>query len=136
MLDGPVLAQLVTAARQAQQAAYAPYSGFPVGAAVFTAEGNISTGCNVENASFGLSLCAERSAISAAIAAGMQRGALCAIAIVAPDATPVLPCGACLQVLAEFAAADCVVISVGNDGALATHMLAELLPHAFTLPKP
>jgi cytidine deaminase len=134
MPDSPALAQLIDAARQAQQTAYAPYSSLAVGAAVLTTAGQLFPGCNVENASYGLSICAERSAVIAAVLAGMQRGQLAAVAIFSSADKPVMPCGACLQVLSEFAAAGCLVASTSTDGKAETLPLAELLPRAFELP--
>src|ERR1041384_1824474 len=91
---------LVAAATQARENAYSPYSRFRVGAALLTRSGKIFTGCNVENISLGLTICAERNAVGAAIASGEKD--FLAIAIVADFDEPVLPCGACRQVLAEF----------------------------------
>ncbi|MCA9754065.1 MAG: cytidine deaminase, partial [Gemmatimonadetes bacterium] len=96
---------LLEAARAAARAAYAPYSRYPVGAAVLTAFGEIVSGCNVENASYGLSMCAERTAVFAARARGLVDGStapLRAVAIHAPNGPAPSPCGACRQVLAEF----------------------------------
>ncbi len=126
---------LLSAAHTAREHAYAPYSGFRVGAALLTAEGAIVGGCNVENISYGLTNCAERTAIFAARAAG-QLGAphdgpqLVAIAIVADSAGPPTPCGACRQVLAEFAR-DCTIICANLRGDTLTTTLGALLPHAF-----
>lgn len=93
--------QLLTIAREVREKAYAPYSGFKVGAAILTTDGEVYSGCNVENISFGLTICAERAAIFAAVAAG--RSSFSEIVIVADSKEPVSPCGACRQVLAEFA---------------------------------
>jgi cytidine deaminase len=127
-------AGLLARARQAATAAHAPYSKFRVGAAV-RAGGVVYTGCNVENASYGLSICAERVAIFTAIAAGATRIDALAVACIdaAPDATPgsVMPCGACRQVMAEFGTAD-VPVQVDRAG---TFTVAQLLPQAFALPR-
>ena len=118
---------LVVAARAAQAAAHAPYSGFKVGAALETAGGNVFLGCNVENASYGLTICAERAAVAAAVTAGDT--ALRRI-VVATDASPAAaPCGACRQVLAEFGL-DLLVTAVGT-GDERNWSLRELLPDAF-----
>jgi cytidine deaminase len=125
-------AALCQAARHAAARAYAPYSHFRVGAAV-RAGGTIYTGCNVENASYGLAICAERNAIFHAVAAGAPRIDAIALACVdaAPDAPPgsLMPCGACRQVMAEFAGPD---LPVFIDGA-GTSRLADLLPHPFKM---
>src|SRR5882757_848279 len=91
---------LLAAAREVRQSAYAPYSHFQVGAALRTTSGRVFCGCNVENLSFGLTICAERAAVFAAVAAGETQFE--AIAVVADSVQPVTPCGACRQVLAEF----------------------------------
>lgn len=126
--------ELIAAAIGARANAYCPYSQFAVGAAVRTASGNIYTGVNVENASYGLTTCAERNAIAAAVADGMRPGELTAIAIAARGAKPVSPCGACRQVIAQFASADAVVIStVPETEQQSSWHAAELLPDAFEL---
>ena len=122
--------KLLAAAQAARWHAYAPYSKFRVGAALLTAEGKIFTGCNVENASYGLTICAERVAVTKAISAGYRK--FQAIAIVAPGTTPT-PCGACRQVLAEFGE---MLVVCADSRRLATaqlYRLAELLPAAFRL---
>jgi cytidine deaminase len=120
--------QLIVAARSARENAYAPYSKFPVGAALLADDGSVLTGCNVENSSYGLSCCAERNAVAAAISGG-KRG-LVAIAIAADTAQPVAPCGACRQVLSEFNPVM-TVIMVAKDGRTKTARLDRLLPYAF-----
>ncbi len=118
---------LVDAARAAQQRAYAPYSRFRVGCALEADDGRVFVGCNVENASYGLTICAERAAVCAAIAAGAQRFRR---AVVVSDADPpAAPCGACRQVLSEFGR-DLRVDGVGAAGAV-SWTIAELLPAAF-----
>lgn len=123
-------AQLVSEARQAQQQAYAPYSNFQVGAALLTAEGEIYTGANIENASFGLTVCAERVAVFKAVSAGQR--AFTALAISSSGAGYVYPCGACLQVLAEFSPHIKVIISNENNE-LREYILQDLLPQIFSL---
>jgi cytidine deaminase len=118
---------LIDAARRVRERAYAPYSRFNVGAAVL-AGGRTFTGCNVENASYGLTICAERAAVFAAVAAGERR--IEAVAIVTDTASPVAPCGACRQVLAEFGP-DAIVISATVSGRRTVSTLSHLLPAAF-----
>ena len=118
---------LVARARDARARAYAPYSGFAVGAAVLTSDGSVFAAGNVENASYGLTLCAERAAVFAAVAAGHR--SLRALALVADGTDPVAPCGACRQVLAEFAG-DLPVFSE-SGGRRMEWSLADLLPARF-----
>lgn len=110
-----------------QARAYAPYSRFQVGAALLGADGNLYRGCNVENVSYGLALCAERNAVAQAVAAGTL--SFVALVVVTPADRPVAPCGMCRQVLAEFAPSF-PIRSYGRDGHLHTSV-AELLPHRF-----
>jgi cytidine deaminase len=121
---------LVARAHEARENAYAPYSGFAVGAAVLTASGRIYTGVNVENASYGLTICAERVAIAGAIAAGERE--LVAMAIVADSASLPRPCGACLQVMAEFNPGMSVIVA-NLDGQSQTCALTDLLPQPFRI---
>lgn len=125
----PTLAALARAARTARRRAYAPYSGFRVGAAV-RAGGAVHAGCNIENASYGLTVCAERVAVAGAVAAGARK--VEAIAIASATSPPTPPCGMCLQTLAEFAGPALPVRLVGEDGAVVDTRLGELLPRAFT----
>ena len=128
--------QLIEAARRAQADAYAPYSDYQVGAALLFDDGAIVTGSNVENASYGLALCAETNAVSKAMNDG-RRGGLVAVAVVGPldkgDGSPITPCGRCRQVLNELAAlggTDPEILCVGNDDVRRV-TLSSLLPHAF-----
>ena len=123
-----VLAAMKQGAVEAARRAYAPYSRFAVGAAVLSADGRIHTGANVENASFGLSMCAERNAIFRAVADGART--IDAVVVYTPtsDATP--PCGACRQVLAEFGA-DALIVCCSDAAADRHYRLADLLPQAF-----
>ena len=127
----PSAGELVAAARAARDRAYAPYSGFRVGAALLTDQGDVVTAGNVENASYGLAICAERSAVVAAVAAGSRSFLAVAVAGNGPD--PVTPCGACRQVLREFPrGADLEVLCAGGSGdKLLTTTLGALLPESF-----
>jgi cytidine deaminase len=120
--------RLIEAASTVRQQAHAPYSGFAVGAAVLDGKGRVHIGCNVENASYGLSVCAERHAIAAAVAAGTEQ--IQALAVVTATNPPSSPCGACRQVLAEFG--DFTVILANPAGARVATTVSELLPDAFT----
>ncbi len=124
---------LIAAARDAQASAYAPYSNFAVGAAVLLSDGSIHQGCNIENASFGLTICAERVAIFRAVAAG--RMDIAAVAVVTSAPKLCKPCGACRQVIAEFSRADSpiIIISTTASGLSATETITDLLPDNFTL---
>ena len=113
----------------AMERAYAPYSNFRVGAALLSSDGSVAEGCNVENASFPAGMCAERSAVSAAVARGNRSFQAIAIATEAEEPTP--PCGMCRQVLEEFSP-SLVVMSFTRDGREARWTLDELLPRAFT----
>jgi cytidine deaminase len=115
----------------AAENAYAPYSGFRVGAAVLTRSGNVFQGCNVENASYGLTNCAERVAIGAAVASEGPTLEIVALAASTIDATPAAPCGACRQVIAEFGP-QCTVLFNGPEGC-EIHDATDLLPGVFTL---
>lgn len=121
-------AELVRMARAARAGAYAPYSGYRVGAALLAADGRVFTGCNVENVSYGLSMCAERVAVFRAVAAGTRDFKVLAVA--GPGADPCRPCGACRQVLMEFAP-DLKVLAAGDSGRWDAYTAAELLPAAF-----
>lgn len=124
----PLLQDLAERARQAQALAYAPYSRFPVGAALLTSDGRVFVGANVENASYGLTVCAERTAVFAAVLAGARK--LSAIAICTNLSPPAAPCGMCRQTLSEFAEeADVVLLS--PQGTARCTKLSTLLPFAF-----
>ena len=119
--------ELMKMAIEARQNAYAPYSHFAVGAALLTESGRVYTGCNIENASYGLTCCAERNAIFAAVGAGERRFKMLAVAADSPE--PVAPCGACRQVIAEF---GIPLVIMGNlKEATKTMTAEELLPYGF-----
>ena len=123
---------LIAAAREAATRSYSPYSNFPVGAALLFADGSVVTGTKIENASYGLALCAETVAVGRAMADGV-RGGLLRVAVTGPGADPITPCGRCRQVLNELAAlggTDPEVLCVGPDEVRRV-MLSDLLPHAF-----
>ena len=129
-LPDEAVATLRDAARAAAANAYAPYSGFPVGAACIGDDGRIHSGSNVENASYGLAICAERNAIFQAVAAGQQR--IRALLVYTPTAEPVTPCGACRQVICEFG--DRIRVICCCDGpAVREFMSGDLLPDRFRL---
>jgi cytidine deaminase len=125
--------RLVDAARRARENAYAPYSEYRVGAAIATEDGSIFSGCNVENASYGATICAERTAIVRMVASGGSTPIACAIVVGGDRVAP--PCGICRQVLAEFAKDLAVVLVVDTDqGEIREETtLAALLPHRFEL---
>ena len=129
-LPDETVRRLREAARNASANAYAPYSEFRVGAACLTAGGRIFTGVNVENASYGLSVCAERNAVFQAVAAGERH--IQAVFVYTPTAEPTTPCGACRQVLSEFGRDMTILCHCDGDAVLETS-IAELLPHRFHL---
>ena len=115
-------------ARDTSMSAYAPYSGFRVGAAILTENGKIYAGCNVENASYGLTICAERNATAAMVLANFEDREVRLVAIFSPDVAPCFPCGACRQVLREF---GCKEVVVEDASGLRRYPFEEILPHAF-----
>lgn len=119
--------ELMKIARKARQNAYAPYSHFAVGAALLTESGRVYTGCNIENASYGLTCCAERNSIFAAVGAGERRFKMLAVAADSPE--PVAPCGACRQVIAEFGIPLVVMGNLKEE--IKTMTAEELLPYGF-----
>ena len=119
--------KLISAASEAALKAYAPYSRFRVGAAVLADDGAVYTGVNVENRSYGLTICAERNAIAHGVAMGMK--SIKAVAVYSPDSEdPLPPCGACRQVITEFASSDAVVICCGSRGNAVEIPVSELYP--------
>ncbi len=129
-MDLELRKRLIEAALAARQNAYVPYSGYPVGAALLTKEGKIYRGSNVENASYGLTNCAERSAFFAAVSAGEREFAGLAVAVSGKKAAS--PCGACRQVIREFLPDEAEIILVNEDGEGADTTIDRLLPGAFT----
>jgi cytidine deaminase len=125
--------KLINAAKAACERAYAPYSNFRVGAAIAIDDGTIATGSNVENASYGLTICAERAAVFGAVAAGARSFSCIAVAVATPgdDNSTLMPCGACLQVLTEFMPPDGKILIAG----VGEFALKDLLPHSFALPR-
>jgi cytidine deaminase len=126
----PVWEPLLEAAWEAWARAYAPYSGFRVGAALLRADGSIVPGCNVENAAYPVGQCAERTAVCAAVSRGMAVGELVALAVVTESGELTPPCGACRQVLAEFAEELPILLANRADRSLCS--IRDLLPRAFT----
>ena len=123
--------ELLQIAKEASQMAYCPYSKFAVGACVLYESGNYYSGCNVENSSYGLGICAERNAISTAIANG-EKSKLVKIAIYSPKTINCVPCGACRQWLQEFEQGQNIQVVLENENnSLIVYSLSELLPHSF-----
>jgi cytidine deaminase len=123
-------ADLLRRARAAHERAYAPYSGFRVGAAVLTADGRMAEGANLENASYGLTLCAERVAVASLVVAAGIRSPVSAIAVVGDGEDPCVPCGACRQSIFEFGP-EAVVYASGDGGRPLVASITELMPHPF-----
>lgn len=119
---------LVARARAAKRFSHSPYSRFRVGAAVLTSDGKVYTGCNIENSSYGLTVCAERTALFKAVSEGAS--SFTAIAIASDETTATPPCGACRQVIMDLAGDIDVILSAGN-GSMTVMRLTELLPHPF-----
>ena len=127
------VAELYALARSASDNAYSPYSGVRVGACVVDESGKVYSGCNVENSSYGLTQCAERNALAAAIAEGMQPGTAHTLLIYATGFKTLAPCGACRQVMSELLADDAVVISCHSETEYRSWSITELLPYPFIL---
>jgi cytidine deaminase len=124
---------LILAARTARDNAYAPYSRFFVGEAVLARDGRVFAGCNIENASYGLCNCAERTALFAAVAAGCRPGDLTHLAVIGDTEGPISPCGACRQVMVELGGPELTVVRVNLRGTVIQSTAAELLPESFSL---
>ncbi|KXT76630.1 cytidine deaminase [Streptococcus sp. DD12] len=121
---------LISQAKTAASFAYVPYSNFPVGASLLTKDGQVYRGCNIENASFGLTNCAERTAIFNAVAQGKREFAQ--LVIFGNTDQPIAPCGACRQVMSEFMSSDTPVVLVGRDENERHTTVGQLLPYAFS----
>jgi cytidine deaminase len=125
--------QLLEAAHLAREQAYAPYSGFLVGAAILADDGQVYSGCNVENAAYPEGVCAEAGALSAMILGGARRALTVAIVAGPPgDLRTCLPCGGCRQKIAEFSRPDTTILTAGSSGRSHRHAISDLLPLAFT----
>ncbi|MCD7740011.1 MAG: cytidine deaminase [Candidatus Gastranaerophilales bacterium] len=125
--------ELLELAKNVSGKAYCPYSNFKVGACTLFESGNVYTGCNIENSSYGLSLCAERNAISSAIAAG-ETGRLIKIAIYSPNSSKCFPCGACRQWIKEFSTGYNTEIILENDKSeISSYYIDDILPFAFNM---
>ena len=131
MSPTPDFKKLQEAAARTRKQAYAPYSGHQVGAAIRTSDGRIFSGCNVENSSFGATVCAERGAIQSAVAAG-GKFELAEVLVITDATPPWPPCGMCRQVIAEFATPELIIHSVNTSGDVKSVPFAELFPDAFT----
>ena len=121
--------ELMDLAVQAKQNSYSPYSGFPVGAALMAEDGTVYLGCNIEGASFGNAICAERTALCKAVSEGQR--SFVKLAVTADTDGPCTPCGICRQMLLEFAP-ELTVLCGSRAGDITTYTLCELLPHAFS----
>lgn len=124
-------AELIQEAIQAREKAYVPYSGFKVGAALLDEDGHVHHGCNIENAAYGPSNCAERTALFSAVAGGRQPGSFKMLAVVGNTDGPIAPCGVCRQVLVELCKPDMPVILGNLNGDIRETTIRELLPDAF-----
>ena len=127
------VSELFDSAKTASESAYSPYSGAKVGASLLDENGQVFSGCNVENASYGLTQCAERNALAAAIHAGMKPGSAHTILIYATGFEVLAPCGACRQVISELMADDAVIISCHSKSDYHSWSIGELLPEPFIL---
>ena len=122
---------LINSAKEASKASYSPFSKFAVGAAVLMSNGKVYTGCNVENSSFGMTICAERCAIFKAVSEGERE--ILAVAIYSPNAEDCYPCGACRQVMYEFQGENEVVVITEHQGVPVVRKLSDFLPYGFRI---
>jgi len=129
--EGISARELVDMALRAQRQAYVPYSGFHVGAAVLADNGKVYTGCNIENASYGATICAERTAIAKAVSDGARK--ILAVAVTSDSEGPTQPCGICRQVMSEFCSEDMPLYLSNRNGDYAEYAFRELLPNQFVL---
>lgn len=129
MINLQKLRRLIRFAHKAMRHSYSPYSNYPIGAALLTSDGKIYTGTNIENSSYGLTICAERVAIFQAVSQGAK--AIVAVALVCGEKRKCLPCGACRQVISEFSS-DAQIVYENAKGSVQTVSLTNLLPHAFS----
>ncbi|MCZ0717363.1 cytidine deaminase [Aerococcus kribbianus] len=129
MIDNAMKDKLIEAATDMLKQAYVPYSEFPVGAALLTSDGQIYSGCNIENSSYGLSNCAERTAVFKAVADGHHQFSY--LVVTGTTNQPIAPCGACRQVISEFAPADLPVLLTNQKGQMHKTTISDLLPGAF-----
>jgi len=125
--------ELLPLARSASESAYSPFSHIKVGAVVVGSDGNVFSGCNVENASYGLTQCAERNALVAAIVAGEQAGTIKTLLVYASGFKSLSPCGACRQVMSELLADDALIISCSGNEEVRSWTMRQLFPDPFTL---
>ena len=123
--------KLIEKAIEARENAYAPYSNFKVGAAILLSNGVYILGCNVENASYGLTNCAERTALFSLVSKGYKKSDVIAMAIVGATPEPISPCGACRQVMSELLPSDCLVILANLDKKYIEYSNSDLLPYSF-----
>jgi cytidine deaminase len=130
MITNDIEEKLISLAKEAQSKAYTPYANFPVGAALITESGDYYTGCNIENVSFGLTICAERTAIFKLISEKGSKEKIKAIAVTNKSDIPCSPCGACRQVIQEFSTSSTIIIFKDNSG-YKSQTINEILPFAF-----
>lgn len=123
--------ELVGYAKEAKELSYSPYSHFAVGAALLTKEGKVYKGANIENSSYGLSMCAERNAVYHALMEGVSPDEFAALALIGDTDEPISPCGACRQVLSEFFDKDTPIYMASKEGKIYESSIKDLLPYAF-----